>query len=126
MKYLPLATLSAVVGFGMWLADFLIKEAQTRQDIELRLHTTPEDRIKAEEHTKNVEEDFKERMEFQMHVDDMVHELTEAAKEIKEQRKQDSIVRMKDAVTNYQTKELVDSIFIFWKEYNASVQNGTN
>ena len=119
LPYLPLATLMTVIGIGIGIAQFLIAEVQAREEIKQRIHSDPAKVIETEKHIENVEEDFKKRMEFQMHVDQMTHELLETAKEIKEQRKNDSIIRMRDAVSNYQMKKNVDTLIKFWKDYNA-------
>ena len=126
LEYIPLAILTTLAGLGLWLGSFIQDLATEREKDRQRMHTDPTTVIKTEEHIKQVEEDFKTRMEFQMHVDDITHELVQTAKELKNQRKQDSIIRMRDAITNYQTKQQVDTLIKFWREYNASVKTNNN
>ena len=122
LEYIPLAILTTLAGLGLWLGSFIQEFATEREQDRQRMHTDPTHVIKAEEHIKNVEEDFKQRMEFQIHLDEITEELTETAASLRQQRKNDSIVRMRDAVTNYQTKQQVDTLVKFWKEYNQSVK----
>ena len=97
------------------------------REYEGRMHSTVEDRVIAEEHLKHFKEDLKVRTDFQIHVDQVLHDITQMGKRIEEQRKQDSILRMKDAVTNYQAKVNSDTLIKYWKEYNESVKNeGSN
>lgn len=123
LKYLPLASLMTIIGLGagffMWALDKSAEWEQTKQ----LLHTDPAEVIRAEEHIKTFEQDKKSQLQFEAHVDDITHELLSTARELKDQRKQDSIIRMKDAITNYQTKKQVDTLIKFWKQYNASVNN---
>lgn len=121
VKYVPLASLITILGFGFAFAKYLMDQAAKDATDEQRLLSTPEIRVKTEDHIENVEEDFKKRMKFEEHVDDIFHKFEETAARLEEQRKQDSIVRMRDAVTNYQTKQQVDTLIKFWKDYNESV-----
>lgn len=119
LKYLPLASLLTILGFGLAAGKYFIQEIQYRERMEQRMHTDPKVVIEAEAHIEDFKEDKKQMMKFQQHVDEVFHELTQTANEIKRQRKQDSIIRMKDAVTNYQMKKTIDSINKYWKDYNA-------
>jgi len=123
IKYLPLATLMTVIGIGIGIAKFLVEEVKNRSTIEQRLHATPEERLKAEEHVKTFEEDKKMMIQWRAHYDEVTHEVLNATRDLNKQRKQDSIVRMNDAITNYQTKQQVDTIVKYWKKYNESVNN---
>jgi len=120
LEYIPLAILTTLAGLGLWLGSFIQEFATEREQDRQRMHTDPTNVIKSEQHIKNVEEDFKLRMEFQLHLDEITEELTETAASLRQQRKNDSIVRMRDAVTNYQTKQQVDTLIKFWRQYNES------
>ena len=112
-----ISLIGAVYGGYKWVSD----QGKEKAEMEMRVHRDPQTVIKAEQHLENVDEDYKMRMEFQIHVDEVFHELTETAKQLKEQRRQDSIIRVRDAITNYQTKQNVDTLLKFWRSYNASV-----
>jgi len=118
VKYLPLASFLTIIGMGIAIVKYTIEESAKREADQQRMHSTPEERILLEEHLKNVDEDFKRQMRFEEHVDEVFHEFQETAKALREQRKQDSILKMRDAVTNYQTKQQVDTLIKFWREYN--------
>jgi len=118
-----IVSIPMIMGFAGYMANAYVGEMKRMNDFEQRIHSDPLDVLKAEEHIKTFEDDKKQILQFQNHVDEVTHELVETAKILFEQRKQDSIVRMKDAVTNYQTKQQVDTLIKFWRQYNAKTEN---
>lgn len=122
LKYLPLATLMTVVGIGIGIAQWVIKEAEERKAQEIRIEATTfkdsDQRKDILDHEAKAPSDVETYLMFKT-LDSVIKD-----KNIKDQWRDSMIMRM--AVTQYQAKAGTDTLNKRWDDYNKSVEDEEN
>lgn len=104
-----LTTLAILVGFGGLFYAF--------GGYELRLHSTPEERIQAEQFIGEFKETLKENIAREQRRDSITEIFVDGMKLMDTFRVEVKEVQFKNAVTNYQTKQVIDTMKKYWDDY---------